>query len=764
MSRPTSPSTAPVTQSPAASRQWFSTCPKGMEGLLRDELLTLGADSARETVAGVYFEGPLSMGYRACLWSRLANRVLLPLAKFDAADADALYRGIHSVNWRDIFAPEQTFSIDFTGENPEIRNTQFGAQRTKDAIVDWFVEQGFARPSVDRGNPDLRFNVRLSKHGALLALDMSGGSLHRRNYRLQAGAAPLKENLAAAILLRADWPGMAARGGALIDPMCGSGTLLLEGAMMAADMAPGLGRERFGFERWQGHNAPQWQALLADAHSRAERGKRAQLPEIRGYDADPAVLRRAQDNIARAGLESVVRVSCKPLAELSKPTHLPLSQGLVVCNPPYGERLGDRDSLPYLYRQLGETLIREFAGWQAAIFTGDKALGRATGLRSHKQYTLWNGALEASLLLFDLADNRLSDRLPGAARSAAAGGAVEGGTHVTGAAQESGELSAGATMFANRLRKNRRRLASWVKRENIDCYRLYDADMPEYAVAVDLYGSQVHVAEYQAPADVDPEAAAARFEEIRSALPVALGVAPSAVAYKVRQRQRGEQQYRKQASEGELLPVSEGPARLLVNMHDYLDTGLFLDHRPLRLRLGREASGCDFLNLFCYTGSATIHAALGGARSTTSVDLSNTYLGWLRKNLAQNGLDETRNTLVRADCLAWLESCAQRFDIILLDPPSFSNSRKVEGSFDVQRDHMALVKAAMDRLRPGGVLYFSNNRRGFRLDAGLTAGYHCEDISRATLDPDFQRNPRIHQCWRISLLEGSKQENPWARR
>ncbi len=750
-------SVAPAKLPASAERQWFATCPKGIEGLLLAELLALGASGGRETVAGVYFDGPLAIGYRACLWSRLANRILLPLARFEAQDADALYAGLMRVDWAGILSPEQTFSIDFSGENAQIRNTQFGAQRCKDAIVDWFVQRGGQRPSVDRSDPDLRFNVRLSRHGILLALDMSGGSLHRRNYRLQAGAAPLKENLAAAILLRADWPGMAARGGALIDPMCGSGTLLLEGAMMAADIAPGLARKRFGFERWQGHSAPQWQALLSDARGRAERGKQARLPEIRGYDADPKVVRRAQENIASAGLEAVVRVSCKPLAELTRPTHVSLPQGLLVCNPPYGERLGDKDSLLYLYRQLGETMLREFPGWTAAIFTADKALGRATGLRSHKQYKLWNGALESSLLLFDLGANRLSDKAPQSPPASE--------EQPVASATPLAELTGGAQMFANRLRKNRRRLAGWVKREAIECYRLYDADMPEYAVAVDLYGDQVHVAEYQAPRDVDPAAAAARLAEVQAALPAALGVDPGHIVYKVRQRQRGDEQYRKQDSSGELLSVREGGAQLLVNLRDYLDTGLFLDHRPLRLRLGREAAGKDFLNLFCYTGAATIHAALGGARSTTSVDLSNTYLGWLRKNLAHNGLDETRNRLERGDCLAWLQACGRHFDLILLDPPSFSNSRKLAESFDVQRDHPPLVRAAMALLRPGGVLYFSNNRRGFRLDPKLEADFPCEDITRSTLDPDFQRNSRIHQCWRLTApATPPRHGSPWSRR
>ena len=728
-----------MTRDQFAADQWFGACPKGLEGLLLAELETLGATSTRETVAGVYFTGPLAIGYRACLWSRLANRILRPIARLEAGDADTLYSQLKEVQWGELFGPEQSFAIDFSGENRQIRNTQFGAQRSKDAIVDWFVARDGRRPSVARKDPDIRLNIRLSGSQAVLSLDFSGGSLHQRGYRLQAGAAPLKENLAAAILLRADWPGIAARGGALLDPMCGSATLLLEGAMMAADIAPGLARRRFGFERWKGHNETQWQALLADARGRAERGRASSLPEIRGYDADPGVIRSAQQNIARMGLEKTVRVSVKSLSLLKKPSHAPMPFGLLVCNPPYGERLGDKASLVYLYRQLGDLMAAEFSGWQAALLTSDLELGKATGLRSHKRYALWNGAIAAHLLLFDLAANELrSPRSPAA-------------TGTGGAATAAGEapLAEGGRMFANRLRKNRKRLANWVKREHISCYRLYDADMPEYAVAVDVYGDQVHVAEYQAPRGVDPAAAERRMEEVRAALPQALEVPAAAIAYKQRRRQRGSEQYEKQASRAEFISVTEGNARLLVNLHDYLDTGLFLDHRPLRRRLYGEAAGKDFLNLFCYTGAATVQAALGGARSTTSVDLSNTYLGWLRKNLAHNGLDETRNSLQRANCLEWLKQAGGRYDLVLLDPPSFSNSTAMTGSFDVQRDHPELLRAAMGVLRSGGTLYFSNNRRGFRLDAQLLEEFICEDITGQTLDPDFQRNRRIHCCWLV---------------
>ncbi len=711
------------------SNAWFATCPKGVESLLAAELATLGAASTRETVAGVHFTGPRALAYRACLWSRLANRILWPLAQLDAADANILYRCMREIDWGRLFGVQQSIAIDFSGENRGIRNTQFGAQRCKDAIVDWFVTTMAQRPSVDRASPDVRLNVRLVRDRAHLAIDLSGGSLHQRGYRLQAGVAPLKENLAAAVLLRADWPGIAARGGGLIDPMCGSATLLLEGAMMAADIAPGLGRKRFGFEHLLMHDAVQWQTILSDAASRAERGRAAQLPEFRGYDWDPAVIRRAQDNIARIGLEKIVRVSCKPVAQLQKPSHRPLPFGLLVCNPPYGERLGEKEGLVTLYRQLGEVMLAEFPGWQAAILTADVDLGKATGLRSHKRYALFNGAIATSLLLFDLGKNELRDS--------------------AGSALAPPVLSEGATMFANRILKNRKRLSSWVKREQVDCYRLYDADMPEYAVAVDVYGDHAHVAEYQAPKEVSAEAAQRRLEEVRSALPVALGIPAENIVYKQRSRQRGTEQYTKQNSRGELLIVKEGRAQLLVNLRDYIDTGLFLDHRPLRLRIGQEAIGKDFLNLFCYTGSATVHAALGGAQSTTSIDLSNTYLNWLSKNLTANKLEAGRNSVIREDCQSWLARTPSRFDLVLLDPPSFSNSKAMTASFDVQRDHPQLVRLAMAVLRKEGRLYFSNNRRGFTLDVSLQEEFLCEDITAQTLPPDFQRNRKIHCCWSI---------------
>jgi 23S rRNA (guanine2445-N2)-methyltransferase / 23S rRNA (guanine2069-N7)-methyltransferase len=402
----------------------------------------------------------------------------------------------------------------------------------------------------------------------------------------------------------------------------------------------------------------------------------------------------------------------------------------VICNPPYGERLGEREQLPALYRELGDAMLREFPGWRAAILTADKELGMATGLRSSKQYALYNGALASTLLLFELSgESRLQPR-PG-----------EAGT----------ELSAGAQMFANRLRKNLQQADRWARKQGVSCYRVYDADMPEYAVAIDRYGPALHVAEYKAPAGVDPEAAQRRLREVAQVLPDVTGIDTADIHYKQRQRQRGKQQYQKTGLSGRMQDVQEGKAQLLVNLTDYLDTGLFLDHRPLRLRLAAEAVGKDFLNLYCYTATASVHAAVNGAKTTTSVDLSNTYLDWARKNFAANDLASGAvHRVVREDAQEWLRKEESLYDLILLDPPSFSNSKRMEGNFDVQRDHVELIKLALARLREGGVLYFSNNLRSFKLDPGLAEIMEIEDITSSTIDFDFRRKPKIHRCWRIT--------------
>ena len=718
--------------------RFLATSPKGLGSLLVPEMADLGAFDVRESVAGVTFSGGLGVGYRACLHSRLANRIILQLSEFAASSADDLYDGIANLPWCDHLAPSSTLAIDFSGRSEDIRNTQFGAQRCKDAIVDVFRSRGLSRPNVDTRSPDLRIHVRLHRGRVSVGIDLSGNSLHQRGYRTDPGKAPLKENLAAAVLIRSGWQGCLDAGQPLIDPMCGSGTFLIEAAMMAMARAPGLDRERWGFHGWLGHSPDQWRTIEADGRSRIRSAPEG--VELRGYDGDIRAIKRAEVSIAALGLDALIRVRPKALNTLTKPSHRAMPKGLIVCNPPWGERLGQLSTMRLLYRELGQVIHREFQGWNAGILTAHNELGRAVGLRSHKQYAFNNGAVDIQLLLFDLSStNRLA---PGSADE----NPHNAGSDPIKAAPE--PLSNGATMLANRLVKNRRRLKSWLKSSQTSCYRLYDADMPEYAVAIDVYEGVPHVAEYAPPKTVDENAAESRFQEVLAAVRSVLEwPADQPIAAKRRQRQRGADQYSKMDHKGERLTVREGQARLLVNLNDYLDTGLFLDHRPLRLMLADQAAGKHFLNLFCYTGAATVHAALGGAATSTSVDLSNTYLKWFEDNLALNGLSERQHRVMRADCMTWLESCDRKFDLVLLDPPSFSNSKSTEGTLDIVRDQVALVTAAMSVLSPDGTLYFSNNHRRFELAQELQQRYSVEDITAKTIPEDFSRRRDIHRCW-----------------
>lgn len=757
---------------------FFSSCPKGLENLLEQELTQLGATVQRQTVAGVHYSASIAISLRVCLWSRLANKVLLPLTQFMVTEGDDLYTGASKIDWHHHLNPNSTIAVDFIGTNGGVRNTQFGALKVKDAIVDVMRQQCGSRPSVDKNNPDIRIHARLHRNEVTVSLDLSGESLHRRGYRQQMGGAPLKENLAAGLLVRSDWPAIAQQGGALLDPMCGSATFLIEAGLMAADIAPGLRRASFGFEHWLNHQNDQWLSLREEAIERKNAGLAADLPEIRGYDANLRQIRGAEQNIVAAGLDHWLRVTRKELRDFKVPTHKHIKPGLIICNPPYGERLGEVESLKVLYRHMGEVVKREFDGWKLGVFTGNPQLSREMALRNDKKYKFFNGAIPCELLLssisqeFKKADTSIesdtesnnssdSDNPWIAAKqklsSSDQPAPREASPTTIKVAATDVPLTPGAEMVANRLKKNLKQRAKWAKKNAIQCYRVYDADMPEYSAAIDVYGDYVHVQEYQAPKSVDEKKAHWRFEELQQAVASVLQSDTSKVSYKQRRRNKGRQQYERFDEQRNDIVVTEGQAQLQVNLWKYLDTGLFLDHRPIRLKIADMAKGKRFLNLFCYTATASVHAALGGAKFSLSVDMSHTYLNWARKNLATNGLSESVNRLEQADCLEWLQQAAhaveqgngQQFDMILLDPPSFSNSKRMEGVLDVQRDHADLIQQAMTLLAPEGTLIFSNNLRSFRLDESVTESYRVTDYTQQSIDQDFQRNTKIHQCWFI---------------
>lgn len=711
--------------------KFYASCGKGLEYLLADELQALGCARATAAVSGANAEGALADAQRAVLWSRLASRVLWPIAEFDCPDEHALYAGAAAIDWTAHLDPAMTIAVDAHVSGSALTHARYAAQRVKDAVVDVLRERSGARPDVDVEAPDLRLNLVVRKGRAIVSVDLGGGPMHRRGWRLAQGDAPMKETLAAAVLLRGAWPRVYAEGGALLDPMCGSGSLLIEGALMAADIAPGLLRHGTAPPtRWKGFDVAAWQALLADARTRAEAGRAALRPCFHGSDLDPHAIQAARRNAEAAGVAEAIALETRDVRAL---VARPEPRGLAACNPPYDARLA---ADPALYRALGDALRRATPGWRASLLCGDEALARATGLRAARTYQVFNGAIECTLLVADPVAPPQRER-------AAAPPAV---------------LSEGATMVANRLRRNLRATKAWREREGVACFRAYDADIPEYAAAVDVYAEAddparlwLHVQEYAAPADIPEAVARRRLGDLLAAAREVFALPRERVALKTRAVGKGGSKYAGGFDRrGEFLVVREGDARLRVNLFDYLDTGLFLDHRPMRLRIAGEARDTRFLNLFGYTGAATVHAAIGGARATTTVDLSGTYLEWCAANLQENAIGGARHQLVQADALQWLRADRGQYDLVFCDPPTFSNSKRA-GDFDIQRAHVDLLRAAVERLAPGGVLYFSNNFRRFRLDEDAVGRFaRCEDISAGTLPPDFARNPRIHRTWRLT--------------
>ncbi|MDT8399606.1 MAG: bifunctional 23S rRNA (guanine(2069)-N(7))-methyltransferase RlmK/23S rRNA (guanine(2445)-N(2))-methyltransferase RlmL [Pseudomonadales bacterium] len=728
----------------------FATCPRGLEGLLKTELEQLGAQASRETLAGLHFQADLAGLYRICLWSRLASRVLLPLTSCPGESISGIYHACYEFPWEAQISPDSSLLVDFNGSNAAIGNTRFGAQKVKDALVDRMRNLCGRRPQVDKGDPDIRIHANLQKGQLKIGLDLGGGSLGNRGYLMQHSRDALKNNLAAALLIRAGWPDLHRHKAPLIDPLCERGTLLIEAALMAGDIAPGLYRSRFGFEKWLKHEPELWQQVRAEAVLRRQRGLE-RMPSITGYCEAPAAFSQARDSIKSAGLDKVINLHEKALASIPAPAP-GTATGLLISCFPYVEEADEQTRLAASYREFGQKFKNDFPGWHAALLTGNPGLARHLNIQARKKYHLHQGPIPSQLLCFISSPDYFYQR-------------EAEPEHKPESTVP--DLSEGALMFSNRIHKNLKKFAKWRKKNAISCYRLYDADMPEYAVAVDIYGDYAHVQEYAAPKKIDAEKARRRFQEIQAVLPLALGIPAQNIAWKERRPQKGKSQYEKlhkpepgiwkQSSTAALIPVNEGRARLLINLHDYLDVGLFLDHRPLRLKIAEMAPKKRFLNLFCYTATATVHAALGGASSSVSVDMSKTYLDWADQNFALNAINTRQHRLVRADCLQWLKSCDERFDLILLDPPSFSNSKKMADVLDVQQDHVSLIRQCMALLARHGSLFFSTNLRSFKLDAEALSTYSVKNISAETLDRDFEQNRKIHQCW---LLRANKVEKP----
>lgn len=691
----------------------FATCPRGLEYLLVDELRDLGASDVREALAGVHFHGDLALAYRAASRTRLASRVLLQMVEGAVDSAEQLYELIQSVEWSRQMTVDQTFAVEANvRRHRAFRDQRFAGLKVKDAICDQFRSRCSRRPDVDRNAPDLRVYCFITGGRASAGIDLLGYPLHQRGYRASQGAAPMKENLASAVIMRSGW--LARPESPLLDPFCGGGTLLIEAAMAALNMPPSTLWAADIELSWQGHDAELWRQNLQQIADDAATARAGLTGPLLGSDREPGAVAAARRHAAALGLGDHFDWRIVPLDRWRPPKNSPA--GHVVANPPYGRRLGDGEAVFDLYRQLGQQLTGEFGGWHASVLTEDADLCRGMDLSPHKSYSLFNGGVACRLLLF---------RVP----------------------EQKRELSDGATMVANRIAKNRKRLKNYLRNNEVECYRVYDRDIPEYAAAVDVYGDWVNIQEYAPPATVPAALAQRRLLELAQGAEQALEIATRQVVVHRRQRQRGSSQYERRAHTEHFFTVTEGGLKFEVNLNDYLDTGLFLDHRETRALVREWSKGLQVLNLFCYTGSFTVYAAAGGATHTCSVDWSRTYLDWARRNLAANGLDSSDHRLIRDDCRDFLRQHAQQFDLIICDPPTFSNSKRSPQTFDVQRDHVELLELCAPRLASGGRVLLSTNAQRFKLDEPALASWRVDPLN--TIPPDFSRR-RPHRCWILS--------------
>jgi 23S rRNA (guanine2445-N2)-methyltransferase / 23S rRNA (guanine2069-N7)-methyltransferase len=732
---------------------------EGLEWILAREIEAVGGRDLRIGRRTIEFSaaagGERETLYRLVLESRTAIRVLEPLGRFRVDSPASLYAAMQEVDWTEQLKTSDTLRVDAAIHDTFLTHSLYAAQIVKDAVVDQLRTPSGKRPSVQLRGATLRLALHLVGDTATIFRDAAGRSLHQRGWRMGEVEAPLSEVLAAGILASAGWwragaatdePPAEARE-PLIDPLCGSGTLVIEGATIAAGMAPGLFRARrraHGFFRFRDCDRPLADRLVAELEARV----REPASVFAASDLDPAAVAAAKACAEAAGVGRHVTIVQRHFEEVRPHEIAPGRPGLVVTNPPYGERL----PLPRagaFFRRFGDWLVRHAGGWRAAVLAADTPAAQQLGLRPSHRIPLMNGPIACRLLELEMRDRPPAEP-PGERADAVtpfAADAAAASARGRNVADQIGD-------FRRRLAKRFKHLSKWARRQGIEAFRVYDRDIPEIPLVIDWYAGWLHAAEYDRPherSDVEHDVWLDRMVEAAAA---ELGVPANRTFLKVRKRQRGGEQYEKVDQRQAVLTVREGGLEFEVNLSDYVDTGLFLDHRQTRAIVRDEAAGKRFLNLFCYTGSFSVYAAAGGAVETTSVDLSNTYLDWTRTNLSRNGFkDAGRHRTVRDESRAFLEHRARRgeapFDLVVVDPPTFSRSARSETPWDVERDHAELLELVARNLVPGGIVYFSTNFRRFHLaEERLAQTFSIREITRRTIPEDF-RNERIHRCWRM---------------
>lgn len=744
---------------------FIATSTFGLEAVVARELQALGYEPQTIHAGRLLFQADESAVARASLWLRSADRVLLRMGTFPATDFGELFDRTYALPWDEWIPPDAAFPVTGRSIKSQLSSVPACQKIVKKAVVEklkaahgveWFAETG----------PKYSIEVSLLADQATLTIDTTGPGLHKRAYRRSAGRSRLKETLAAAMVLLSFWrPDRP-----LIDPFCGSGTIPIEAAMVGRNLAPGLDRT-FAAEAWNRVPEPLWAAARQEARDLAK----PDLPErILGTDIDKRALDLARGHAAQAGVDKEIHFQQRAFADLTSKRQY----GCMICEPPAVEWGGQGREVQALYRSM-PLVLRRLPTWSHYILTSYPDFEALIGQQADRRRKLYNGDVQCTYYQFygpkpgsprvelrepvevaTPAETAVGlDDLPqpGAENTAtlAAKPSVSAKSHSSEPARPAfGGLSAKAhrqaEIFRARLANRARHLRRWPTRQGITCYRLYDVDIPEVPLIVDRYEDCLHIADRAKPLDRTPAEHADWLDLMCRTAGEELSVAPANIFLKRRQRQRGTLQYERVAHEERTFVVSEGGLKFKVNLSDYVDTGLFLDHRITRGMVRELAAGKRFLNLFGYTGSFTVYAAAGGAASTTTVDLSKTYLDWAAENMRLNGFTGVEHQFLREDAMELLRGRPRKgaFDLVVVDPPTFSNSKRMDEIWDVQRDHVEMLNRLLEWTAPGGIVFFSTNFRRFKFNEEAIRGAEIREISRQTVPPDF-RNQRIHRCWRM---------------
>lgn len=715
---------------PSSPLQLLATTAFGIEAVTARELQTLGYETEILGSGRVRFAGNYTDAMKANLHLRTADRVLVEVAQIPAGDFDALFDGVKALPWETFIDAEGAFPVKGRSYQSQLTSVPAVQRATKRAIVERL--QSAYGENLPESGATYTVEVAIAKDVATLTIDTSGAGLARRGYLDAERHSPMKPTLAAALVQLSHWN----RDRPLVDPFCGSGVLLIEAAMIGRNMVPGLLRD-FALVDWPAVDQEAWLDLVEDARAQVL----DTLPEsIIGYDEDASALRLARQQAIAAGVDSNIHFQRQSFGELTSKR----KYGCLITSPPYDDHSRARRAMWDFYRGFPDVL-RQLPTWSHFILTAFPEFERATGQEANRRRKMYNGRSECHYYQYhgppppkagDETPTESHEEKPKRTLTPAFGGLDD-------KAKEQAQL------LKNRLAKRARHFRRWPKR-GIHCYRLYERDIPEIPLVIDIYHDYLHITDYDRPHDRTPAQYADWLDYLTEAAREVLEIPEGHVFVKHRTRQSGSTQHEKVSEESKIVVVEEGGLKFEANLSDYVDTGLFLDHRNLRSQFRDEAAGKRVLNLFCYTGAFSVYAAAGGAISTTSVDLNANYLDWAGRNFQLNGLSIAKHHFIRSDVMEYLrnQKPEPKFDLAIVDVPTFSNSKRTDDVWDVQEDHVELIGLTLNLLSEGGVLYFSNNFRRFKLDEAALENVQIREISKHTVPEDF-RNQRIHRCWKM---------------